>query len=85
MIHVEHEHPYQAIIDIVEARACELVVMAPHGHHGIVAVISSGHTAFQICWSAKGQRLESDMIDLDQWPAWQIPYHFILKDLVEVA
>ena len=66
MIHVEHEHRYQAIIDIAEAKACELVVMASHGRHGIVAVIFSGHRKFQICWSAKGQRLGSDMIDLDQ-------------------
>jgi hypothetical protein len=28
VIHVEHKHPYQAIIDTAAAKACDLIVMA---------------------------------------------------------
>ena len=39
IVHVEHEHPYRAIIDTAESRGCDLVVMASHGRHGTSAVI----------------------------------------------
>jgi nucleotide-binding universal stress UspA family protein len=31
MVHVEHEHPYQAIIDTAGSKGCDLIVMASHG------------------------------------------------------
>ena len=38
-IHVEHEHPYRAIIDAAEKNGCDLVAMASHGRHGLSAVV----------------------------------------------
>lgn len=35
---VEHEHPYQAIIDIANLEGCDLIVMASHGRLGISAI-----------------------------------------------
>ena len=31
VVHVEHEHPYQAIIDTAKKKGCDVVVMASHG------------------------------------------------------
>jgi nucleotide-binding universal stress UspA family protein len=44
MVHVEHEHPYQAIIDTAEANGCDLIVMASHGRHGISAIVLGSET-----------------------------------------
>ena len=44
MVHVEHEHPYQAIIETAEVRGCDLVVMASHGRHGIAAIVLGSET-----------------------------------------
>jgi nucleotide-binding universal stress UspA family protein len=33
-VYVEHEHPYQAIIETAKSKGCDLVVMASHGRHG---------------------------------------------------
>jgi nucleotide-binding universal stress UspA family protein len=41
---VEHEHPYQAIIDTAESKGCDLIVMASRGRHGIAAVVLGGKT-----------------------------------------
>jgi nucleotide-binding universal stress UspA family protein len=43
-VHVEHEHPYRAIIDTAESKGCELIVMASHGRHGISAIILGSET-----------------------------------------
>jgi nucleotide-binding universal stress UspA family protein len=43
-IHVEHEHPYQAIIDAAKARSCDLIVMASHGRRGIAAIVLGSET-----------------------------------------
>jgi nucleotide-binding universal stress UspA family protein len=43
-IQVEHEHPYRAIIDIAEAKRCDLIVMASHGRHGITAMVLGSET-----------------------------------------
>ena len=43
-IHVEHEHPYQAIIDIATSKGCDLIVMASHGRHGISAIVLGSET-----------------------------------------
>ncbi len=43
-IHVEHEHPYQAIIDTAAAKHCDLVVMSSHGRHGIAGIVLGSET-----------------------------------------
>ena len=43
-IQVEHEHPYQAIIDTATSKACDLIVMASHGRHGVSAIILGSET-----------------------------------------
>ena len=43
-VQVEHEHPYQAIIDTAESKGCDLIVMASHGRHGISAVVLGNET-----------------------------------------
>ena len=44
VVHVEHEHPYQAIIDTADAKACDLIVMASHGRRGISAIVLGSET-----------------------------------------
>jgi nucleotide-binding universal stress UspA family protein len=44
MVHVEHEHPYQAIIHTAESKGCDLIVMASHGRHGISAIVLGSET-----------------------------------------
>lgn len=44
MVHVEHEHPYQAIIGTTESKGCDLIVMASHGRHGISAIVLGSET-----------------------------------------
>src|SRR5215472_12615327 len=43
-IHVEHENPYQAIIDTADSKGCDLIVMASHGRRGISAIILGSET-----------------------------------------
>ena len=43
-VQVEHEHPYQAIIDTAELKGCDLIVMASHGRHGISAIVLGSET-----------------------------------------
>jgi nucleotide-binding universal stress UspA family protein len=43
-IHVEHEHPYQAIIDTTQAKGCDLIVMASHGRRSIAALVLGSET-----------------------------------------
>jgi nucleotide-binding universal stress UspA family protein len=43
-IHLEHEHPYAAIIETVQTRECDLIVMASHGRRGIAALILGSET-----------------------------------------
>jgi len=43
-VQVEHEHPYQAIIDVAEAKGCDLIAMASHGRHGISALVLGSET-----------------------------------------
>ena len=43
-VQVEHEHPYQAIIDAAESKGCDLIVMASHGRHGISAIVLGSET-----------------------------------------
>jgi nucleotide-binding universal stress UspA family protein len=44
VISVEHEHPYQAIIDTAESKGCDLIVMASHGRRGIAAIVLGSET-----------------------------------------
>jgi len=43
-VHIEHEHPYQAIIDTAAAKGCDLIDMASHGRHGISAMLVGSET-----------------------------------------
>jgi nucleotide-binding universal stress UspA family protein len=43
-VQVEHEHPYQAIIDTAESKGCDLIVMASHGRHGFAAIVIGSET-----------------------------------------
>jgi nucleotide-binding universal stress UspA family protein len=42
--HVEHEHPFQAIIDGAKTKGCDLIVMASHGRRGISAIVLGSET-----------------------------------------
>jgi nucleotide-binding universal stress UspA family protein len=44
VVHVEHEHPYRAIIDVANTRLCDLIVMASHGRRGISAIVLGSET-----------------------------------------
>jgi nucleotide-binding universal stress UspA family protein len=44
MVHVEAEHPYEAIIDTATSKHCDLVVMASHGRSGVSAVLLGSET-----------------------------------------
>jgi nucleotide-binding universal stress UspA family protein len=43
-VQVEHEHPYQAIIDTAKSKGCDLIVMASHGRRGIAALVLGSET-----------------------------------------
>jgi nucleotide-binding universal stress UspA family protein len=43
-VHVEHEHPYRAIIDAAESSGCDLIVMASHGRRGVAAILIGSET-----------------------------------------
>jgi nucleotide-binding universal stress UspA family protein len=43
-VQIEHEHPYQAIIDTAVSKGCDLIVMASHGRHGIFALVLGSET-----------------------------------------
>jgi nucleotide-binding universal stress UspA family protein len=44
LLQVEHEHPYQAIIDTAETKGCDLIVMASHGRHGLASILIGSET-----------------------------------------
>lgn len=41
---VEHEHPYQAIIDTAAKNGCDLIAMASHGRRGVAALVIGSET-----------------------------------------
>jgi nucleotide-binding universal stress UspA family protein len=43
-IQVEHEHPFEAIIETAKAKGCDLIVMASHGRRGISAIVLGSET-----------------------------------------
>jgi len=42
--HVEHDHPYRAIIDTAESRNCDAIFMASHGRRGLSAIVLGSET-----------------------------------------
>jgi nucleotide-binding universal stress UspA family protein len=44
VVQVEHEHPYEAIIDTARKRGCDAIVMASHGRRGVSAVVLVSET-----------------------------------------
>ena len=43
-MHVEHDQPYLAIIEMAARKSCDLIVMASHGRRGISAVVLGSET-----------------------------------------
>jgi nucleotide-binding universal stress UspA family protein len=43
-VHLEHEHPYEAIIKTAKSNNCDLIVMASHGRHGVSAIVLGSET-----------------------------------------
>jgi nucleotide-binding universal stress UspA family protein len=43
-VHLEHDHPYEAIIDTAGARGCDLIFMASHGRKGVAAFVLGSET-----------------------------------------
>jgi nucleotide-binding universal stress UspA family protein len=43
-IQVEHEHPYQVIINTAASKGCDLIIMASHGRRGISAIVLGSET-----------------------------------------
>jgi nucleotide-binding universal stress UspA family protein len=44
VISLEHEQPYQAIIDAAKKNGCDLIVMASHGRRGLSALVLGSET-----------------------------------------
>ena len=44
LVHVEHEHPYQAVIETAQSRGCDVIQMASHGRRGASAVVLGSET-----------------------------------------
>jgi nucleotide-binding universal stress UspA family protein len=44
LVHLEHEQPYQAIIDTAQNRGCDAIQMASHGRRGISAMLLGSET-----------------------------------------
>ncbi len=43
-LHLEHEHPYRAIIDTAQSKGCDLILMASHGRRGVSALVLGSET-----------------------------------------
>ena len=57
-VHVEHEHPYQAIIDTAKSKGCDLIVMASHGRRGVSAIVLGSETV-KVLTHSKNTRCSS--------------------------
>ena len=44
VVQVEHEHPYETIIDTARKKGCDAIVMASHGRRGVSAVVLGSET-----------------------------------------
>lgn len=49
---VEHDHPYQAIIETAAKKGCDLIAMASHGRRGISALVLGSETTKVLTHSA---------------------------------
>ncbi len=52
LVHLEHEQPYQAIIDTAQNRGCDVIHMASHGRRGISAILLGSETLKVLTHSA---------------------------------
>jgi nucleotide-binding universal stress UspA family protein len=41
---LEHEHPYQGIMETAQNKGCDLIIMASHGRSGMSAVVLGSQT-----------------------------------------
>ena len=44
LVHIEHEHPYKAIIETAQHRGCDAIQMASHGRRGFSAILLGSET-----------------------------------------
>jgi nucleotide-binding universal stress UspA family protein len=44
VVHAEHEHPYQAIIEAAKSKGCDAILMASHGHGGMSSLLLGSET-----------------------------------------
>ena len=44
VVQVEHEHPYETVIDTARKRGCDAIVMASHGRRGVSAIVLGSET-----------------------------------------
>ncbi len=52
LVHLEHEHPYQAIIDTAQERGCDAIEMASHGRRGVSSILLGSETLKVLTHSA---------------------------------
>lgn len=52
LVQIEHEQPYQAIIDTAAKRECDAIVMASHGRRGVAAIVLGSETVKVLTHSA---------------------------------
>lgn len=43
-VHVEHAHPYEAILTTAKSKMCDLILMASHGRRGVSALVLGSET-----------------------------------------
>src|SRR5262249_27541748 len=44
VMYVEHDHPYQAIVEAATNEHCDLIVMASHGRGGLSSIVLGSQT-----------------------------------------
>jgi nucleotide-binding universal stress UspA family protein len=44
LVQIEHDQPYEAIIDTAKKSGCDLIVMASHGLRGVSAIVLGSET-----------------------------------------
>jgi len=52
VVHVENEHPYQAIINTAQVWGCDAILMASHGRRGMSAIVLGSETLKVLTHSA---------------------------------
>jgi nucleotide-binding universal stress UspA family protein len=51
VLHIEHDQPYQAILDVANRGGCDLIVMASHGRRGVSAILLASETIKVLTYS----------------------------------